>query len=119
MHPILDSGREESQATFQVPAIGSAGDVTCMALSAHFLILGTATGVIQYYHCQEKALLNKFKHNGGSIVQVFPQPSGTRYIICAESCAWLLSDCTPAHAIDVNEPFRNRCRLCLPEVGVL
>lgn len=87
MHPILDSGREESQATFQVPAIGSTGDVTCMALSAHFLVLGTATGVIQYYHCQEKALLNKFKHNGGSIVQVLPQPSGTRCAVDTERCA--------------------------------
>lgn len=78
VHPIADSGKEESQATFQVPAVGTAGDVICMALSIHFLVLGTANGTILYYHCQEKALLNKFKHADGPILQIFPQPSGTR-----------------------------------------
>ena len=83
MHPIQDSGREESEATFQVPSPGAPGNVTCMALSAHFLIAGTAAGMLLYYQCQDKALLNEFKHEGGAIVKVFPQPYGTRY---AASC---------------------------------
>lgn len=89
MHPILDSGKEDSQATFQVPAVGTAGDVTCMALSMHFLVVGTASGMIQYYHCQEKAVLNKFKHSGGAILQVFPQPSGTRSAIAVVACTMM------------------------------
>ncbi|KAL0039283.1 hypothetical protein WJX79_001413 [Trebouxia sp. C0005] len=80
VHPIEDSGREESEATFQVPFPGTPGNVTCMALSAHFLIAGTAAGMLLYYHCQDKALLNEFKHTGGAIVKVFPQPYGTRVI---------------------------------------
>ena len=86
MHPLQDSGREESEATFQVPSPGAPGNVTCMALSAHFLIAGTAAGMLLYYQCQDKALLNEFKHEGGAIVKVFPQPYGTRYAatICAE-----------------------------------
>lgn len=78
VHPIEDSGREESEATFQVPSPGARGNVTCMALSAHFLIAGTAAGMLLYYHCQDKALLNEYKHTGGAIVKVFPQPYGTR-----------------------------------------
>jgi hypothetical protein len=78
VHPIEDSGREESEATFQVPSPGAPGNVTCMALSAHFLIAGTAAGMLLYYQCQDKALLNEFRHTGGAIVKVFPQPYGTR-----------------------------------------
>lgn len=78
VHPIEDSGREESEATFQVPSPAAPGNVTCMALSAHFLIAGTAAGMLLYYQCQDKALLNEFKHTGGAIVKVFPQPYGTR-----------------------------------------
>ena len=78
VHPIEDSGREESEATFQVPSPGTPGNVTCMALSAHFLIAGTAAGMLLFYQCQDKALLNEFKHTGGAIVKVFPQPYGTR-----------------------------------------
>ncbi|KAL0053124.1 hypothetical protein WJX82_001225 [Trebouxia sp. C0006] len=80
VHPIEDSGREESEATFQVPSPGAPGNVTCMALSAHFLIAGTAAGMLLYYQCQDKALLNEFRHTGGAIVKVFPQPYGTRVI---------------------------------------
>jgi len=78
VHPIEDSGREESEATFQVPSPGGPGNVTCMALSAHFLIAGTAAGMLLYYQCQGKALLNEFKHTGGAVVKLFPQPYGTR-----------------------------------------
>ena len=81
MHPIEDSGREESEATFQVPSPGAPGNVTCMALSAHFLIAGTAAGMLLYYQCQDKTLLNEFKHEGGAIVKMFPQPYGTRYAV--------------------------------------
>ena len=89
MHPIQDSGREESEATFQVPSPGAPGNVTCMALSAHFLIAGTAAGMLLYYQCQDKALLNEFKHEGGAIVKVFPQPHGTRYAASCTICAEL------------------------------
>lgn len=96
MHPILDAGKEESPATFLVPAVGTAGDITCMALNAHFLVLGTASGMILYYLCQEKALLNKFKHAGGSILQVYPQPSGTRLVCQAGTGCFAGSSADPA-----------------------
>ncbi len=86
VHPIEDSGREESQGTFQVPSPGAPANITCMALSAHFLIAGTAAGMLLCYQCQDKTLLNEFRHLGGAIVQVFPQPYGTRY---AASCTRL------------------------------
>lgn len=78
VHPIVDSGKEESQATFQVPPPGAPANVSCMALSAHFLIAGTTGGMLLYYQCQDKTLLNEFRHLGGAIVKMFPQPYGTR-----------------------------------------
>ena len=84
VHPIRDAGREESEGTFQVPSQGAPGNVTCLALSAHFLVLGTATGMLLYYQCHDKALLNEFRHQDGAITKVFPQPYGTRYHILTE-----------------------------------
>ena len=78
VHPIHDSGKEESEGTFQVPFPGAPGNVTCLALSAHFLIVGTSASTLQYYQCHDKTLLNEFKHMGGAIIKVVPQLYGTR-----------------------------------------
>ena len=78
MHPIQDAGKEESEGTFQVPSPGAPGSVTCLALSAHFLIVGTSTGTLLYYQCHDQILLNEFRHTGGAITKVIPQPFGTR-----------------------------------------
>lgn len=78
VHPIHDSGKEESEGTFQVPFPGAPGNVKCLALSAHFLIVGTSASTLQYYQCHDKTLLNEFKHMGGAINKVIPQPCGTR-----------------------------------------
>ncbi|KAL3146551.1 hypothetical protein ABBQ32_000794 [Trebouxia sp. C0010 RCD-2024] len=78
VHPIQDAGKEESEGTFQVPSPGAPGSVTCLALSAHFLIVGTSTGALLYYQCHDKTLLNDFRHTGGAITKIVPQPYGTR-----------------------------------------
>lgn len=78
VHPIHDSGKEESEGTFQVPSPGAPGNITCLALSAHFLFVGTAASSLLYYQCHDKTLLNEFKHMGGAITKIIPQPHGAR-----------------------------------------
>ena len=78
VHPIEDSGREESEGTFQVPSPGAPANITCMALTAHFLIAATADHKLLYYQCERKALLSEFRHAGGAVTKLFPQLYGTR-----------------------------------------
>lgn len=80
VHPIEAAQTVEP---FSVPAPGTPSDVTCMALSAHFLVCGTQRGMVMYFQPETRALLNEFKHEEPGIRRVFPQPVGTRYAACS------------------------------------
>ena len=75
VHPIEAA---EIAEPFSLPAPGTPSDVTCMALSAHFLVCGTQRGMVMYFQPETRALLNEFKHEEPGIRRVFPQPVGTR-----------------------------------------
>ena len=79
VHPI-EAG--ENAEPFSLPTPGTPSDVTCMALSAHFLVCGTQRGMVMYFQPETRALLNEFKHEEPGIRRVFPQPVGTRCAAC-------------------------------------
>lgn len=89
-----------------------------MALSVHFLIVGTASGIIQYWQCQEKALLSKYKHTGGGVLQVFPQPSGTRFAVFFSDCAQMFDCRSVTNILDWLACIRFNVNM-RPWVGVL
>eukprot|EP00879_Flechtneria_rotunda_P026426 GHRR01028175.1.p1 GENE.GHRR01028175.1~~GHRR01028175.1.p1 ORF type:complete len:731 (+),score=226.61 GHRR01028175.1:88-2280(+) len=57
--------------------------VTCAALSKHFVITGSTSGNLCYYMIQDKdlAIVNEYRHAGGSITHLFPQPVGPRLVL--------------------------------------
>jgi WD repeat-containing protein 19 len=55
------------------------GRITSFAITPHFVIYGTQTGVLRYFMLEDWKAVSTFRHVCG-IRQVFPDPSGTRLI---------------------------------------
>ncbi|KAA0198003.1 hypothetical protein FBUS_08310, partial [Fasciolopsis buskii] len=63
--------------------------VTGFQVTSQFLIFGTNTGGLYYFHLEDWAYLNEFQHAVG-IVSVFPNMNGTRVaFIDDRSCAYI------------------------------
>lgn len=82
----------DANPTLTLPPPGAPVDVACAALSAHFLVAGTATGGLWYFRCAERAPVAEARHAQG-VRRVWPQPAGVRHadavcrkLICLCDC---------------------------------
>ena len=82
--PALEAGQSASaeqhldpNPTLTLPPPGAPADVACAALSAHFLVAGTASGGLWYFRCAERAPVAEARHAAG-VTRVWPQPAGVR-----------------------------------------
>ncbi|GMH41872.1 hypothetical protein BSKO_09782 [Bryopsis sp. KO-2023] len=65
---------------FDVLPSSQSSNISCFALTEHFVILGSKNGVITYYVSTGLAAVNEYRHDGGGIQKLFPQPDGTQLI---------------------------------------
>eukprot|EP00899_Mesostigma_viride_P009995 jgi/Mesvir1/18998/Mv18958-RA.1 len=74
-----DPGDAESRF-FPEDGHGNAGDISCVGMTASFLVWGTRKGSIHYYSIADGASVNEYRHEGGGIAKIYPNPLGTRLI---------------------------------------
>ncbi len=43
-------------------------------------MLAPLQGVITYYLAEDASLVNEFRHTGGAVLRMYPQPSGARMV---------------------------------------
>ena len=84
MTPASEAGQSANAApclgpnpTLTLPPPGAPADVACVALSANFLVAGTASGGLWYFRCAERVPVAEARHAGG-VWRVWPQPAGVR-----------------------------------------
>ena len=59
------------------PGTGRSDVITCMALTAEFLLWGTDMGTLAYFFWEDWSVISEFKHVTG-IKSVVAEPKGTR-----------------------------------------
>ena len=84
LHPAPQAGQSVGAAqhpdpnpTLTLPPPGAPADVACAALSARFLVAGTASGGLWYFRCAERVPVAEARHAAG-VTCVWPQPAGVR-----------------------------------------
>ncbi|XP_073898544.1 kelch-like protein 5 isoform X6 [Castor canadensis] len=74
---------QEERETRLFPAVDDKYRILCHALTGDFLIYGTDTGVIQYFHIEDWQFINDYRHPV-SVKKIFPDPNGTRLVFIDE-----------------------------------
>ena len=63
-----------------LPPQGQAPNITCLAVTRHFIVTSSKLGVIAYYLAKDCSPVNEFRHEEGAVVRIFPQPEGSRMV---------------------------------------
>mmetsp|Transcript_37661 Transcript_37661/g.118764 ORF Transcript_37661/g.118764 Transcript_37661/m.118764 type:complete len:1376 (+) Transcript_37661:207-4334(+) len=82
---VIEAGEDPSEhEDLLLPDKGHPNDVTCMSLTRHFVVYGTARGSLSYFYLEDRASVNEFRHDDGAIKRVWVSPLGTRCIFVDE-----------------------------------
>ncbi|GBF91989.1 hypothetical protein Rsub_04713 [Raphidocelis subcapitata] len=91
VHPIEPVGRgAEHEHDAALPPAGSGQVVTCAGMTEQFVAVGTAQGALLHYLLPGLEPVNEYRHPGGAIARLWPQPDGVRCVFADASGAALL-----------------------------
>ena len=77
LDPLLGPEQGNGARARDLPEDKQQRDVTCLALTADFLVYGTKRGTITYVHLPDLAQVSEFRYDA-PIAAVFPNATGTR-----------------------------------------
>jgi len=82
VHPIEGpgGGRPDDEADVWLPPPGQAQSITGVAVTENFIVTSSREGVIAYYLADDCSPVNEYRHDGGAISRIFPQPAGSRMV---------------------------------------
>ena len=68
------------------PPDGEPRDITCVALTAEFLVYATARGTLTYYYLQDGAIVSEYRHEA-PIRAIFTNELGTRLVLVDDAAS--------------------------------
>ena len=78
IHPVVEQESVDEES--MVPEKGQSADVKCIGLTEEFLIYGTSRGELNYWSMADRTMVNRYRHDSGSVTNVYPNAFGTRVI---------------------------------------
>ena len=82
LHPIEQQGQQSRM----FPPDGEPRDITCVALTAEFLVYATARGTLTYYYLQDGAIVSEYRHEA-PIRNIFTNELGTRLVLVDDAAS--------------------------------
>jgi len=81
VHPIeVAPGAAVDDFDKLLPPPGQVQTLTCLMVTDTFIITGSEQGTISYYLAEDVSPVNEYRHEGGALLRMYPQPSGARMV---------------------------------------